>query len=459
MSKKTKQKKSDEKKPEKLPLRRVLQNNLFMLGMIREAAPDAALGSFCAWPRINTGIIEENIDVHKGNGGGDTGTASNASAYFKKNLPALLFVQFNDADAALHEYGYGSDEHVLALRRIDMQIHEVWRAVQASGKAEDTLFIVTADHGGNGTNHGGDSPSEMNIMFAATGRTVQKGTIGEMNILDTASIVLYALGIPDSPNWTSRVPSGLFAGVEADEQPQGDAPDFRNPVPKPTPSAAGGAYLTDLVDRDVRAYLTFDGSAADATGNLAPSEMGTVTYVDGYYGKAANLNDGYITVPGCTFGKDSFSFAFWMNTKGTNADPAVVSNKNWASSDNVGFALALRVSNDFRFSFCDGTSKSDSVAALPLSYDEGWTHVAVSVDRERGRVGISLDFGAFTYTQIPESLSDYAMDTEYPLNLGQDGTGNGASKYHGSMDEFILFDGALEETDLNALAAYYGIEK
>ena len=39
MSKKTKQKKSDEKKPEKLPLRRVLQNNLFMLGMIREAAP------------------------------------------------------------------------------------------------------------------------------------------------------------------------------------------------------------------------------------------------------------------------------------------------------------------------------------------------------------------------------------------------------------------------------------
>ena len=39
MSKKTKQKKSAEKKPEKLPLRRVLQNNLFMLGMIRKAAP------------------------------------------------------------------------------------------------------------------------------------------------------------------------------------------------------------------------------------------------------------------------------------------------------------------------------------------------------------------------------------------------------------------------------------
>lgn len=39
MSKKKKLKNSDEKKPEKLPLRRVLQNNLFMLGMIRRAAP------------------------------------------------------------------------------------------------------------------------------------------------------------------------------------------------------------------------------------------------------------------------------------------------------------------------------------------------------------------------------------------------------------------------------------
>lgn len=40
MSKKTKNKKtSAEKKPERLPLRRVLQNNLYMLGLIRKAAP------------------------------------------------------------------------------------------------------------------------------------------------------------------------------------------------------------------------------------------------------------------------------------------------------------------------------------------------------------------------------------------------------------------------------------
>lgn len=39
MSQKTRKEKDTEKKPDKLPLRRVLQNNLYMLGMIRRAAP------------------------------------------------------------------------------------------------------------------------------------------------------------------------------------------------------------------------------------------------------------------------------------------------------------------------------------------------------------------------------------------------------------------------------------
>ena len=39
MKKKQKNKKDAEKKPDRLPLRRVLQNNRYMLGMIRRAAP------------------------------------------------------------------------------------------------------------------------------------------------------------------------------------------------------------------------------------------------------------------------------------------------------------------------------------------------------------------------------------------------------------------------------------
>lgn len=426
--------------------------------VIREANASAVLGSYCAWGAINVGIVENGFGVDKVSGGTDAEIATGAASYFKEKKPTLLFVQFNDADVALHESGFGTPDHQAALTRLDGEIARLWQAVQESGEAESTLFIVTADHGGNGTDHGGPTESEMNIMFAAVGHTVQKGTIGEMDIRDTASIVLHALGIPDAPNWTSRVPSGLFTGVEAGERPQGDSPDFRAPIPKPTPSPDSGAYLTDLIDNEVRAYLTFDGNATDAMGNYLPTENGTLTYVDGFYGSAADLNNGYVTVPGCNFGKDSFSFAFWMNTKGTNADPAVVSNKNWASSNNVGFALALRVYNDFRFSFCNGTSKSDSVAALPLSYDECWTHVIVSVDRENARVGISIDFGAFAVTSIPASLSDYSMDTEFPLTVGQDGTGNGAVKYHGSMDDFIVFDGALDADDVASLAEYYGIE-
>ena len=86
---------------------------------------------------------------------------------------------------------------------------------------DSTLFIVTADHGGHGTMHGGWTDEEKYVMFAATGPSLEKGEIGEMENRDMAAVILYALGLGDKQpeTWTSRVPSGLFKGVEAKERP------------------------------------------------------------------------------------------------------------------------------------------------------------------------------------------------------------------------------------------------
>ena len=73
-------------------------------------------------------------------------------------------------------------------------------------------------------------------MFAASGKSVQKGTIQDVEIRDTAAIVLYALGYDCPAGWTARVPSGLFKGVTAKERPvYTSANSNRNHVNKPTP--------------------------------------------------------------------------------------------------------------------------------------------------------------------------------------------------------------------------------
>ena len=75
---------------------------------------------------------------------------------------------------------------------------------------EDTLFIVTADHGGINTRHGGDSPEEMNVFFGAAGRDINNVTLSDICIQDIPAIICYALGVKVNDSWESYIPKNLF---------------------------------------------------------------------------------------------------------------------------------------------------------------------------------------------------------------------------------------------------------
>ena len=189
--------------------------------VIRENMPDAVLASFCNWNPINIGIIEDGIGVHK-DSAGDAALTDKICKYVAENAPTFLFVQFDEVDGAGHSNGYGTLSHLAQITKTDEYIERIYKTYEDNGLAESTLFIVTADHGGTlGGSHGGSSYAEKYVMFAAAGKTVAPGEIIDMEIRDSASVVLYALGLEGAQpsTWTSRVPSGLFEGVEAAERP------------------------------------------------------------------------------------------------------------------------------------------------------------------------------------------------------------------------------------------------
>jgi len=195
---------------------------------IREAFPDASLGSYCAWFRISDGLIEEGLDVETATAY-DTNLAPMICDFIKEKRPTFLFCQFDSVDGAGHKFGYGSEGHLNQINVVDQLIGDVYDTTVKSGLADDTLFIYIADHGGtpfNGTgaSHGGWTDAEKYVTFAATGRGVCSGTVGPMNVRDIAAIVLYALGLDlpdfDEEGWTSQVPEGLFEG--------GNTPAYRD---------------------------------------------------------------------------------------------------------------------------------------------------------------------------------------------------------------------------------------
>ena len=175
--------------------------------VVRENDKDAKLASFSHWNPINVGIIENGIDVHKYGGVADKAICDAVCNFVSVGAPKLVFVQFDEVDGAGHSSGYNTPAHFAKITEIDGYIGKIYEAYEKKGIIDDTLFIVTADHGGNGTSHGGYTDGEKYIMFAAAGKTVEKGTIGDMEIRDTASVVLHAFGYEQPETWTSRVPS------------------------------------------------------------------------------------------------------------------------------------------------------------------------------------------------------------------------------------------------------------
>lgn len=201
--------------------------------VVRENDPDAELGSYTTWNTINNLIVEDGIGVTKvGWSGTDADLTDRICAYVESASPDVLFVQFDNVDAVGHTYGFGSDEHLAKITETDVLIGRIYDSYATAGIIDDTLFIVTTDHGGTKVasgdylgNHGGETPEEKLITFAARGKTViDGGNIEGFEIRDTAAIVLYALGYEQPASWTARVPSGLFEGVTAGERPDGTNP-------------------------------------------------------------------------------------------------------------------------------------------------------------------------------------------------------------------------------------------
>lgn len=187
---------------------------------IREVMPEVELGSFCDWNPITFGIVENDRNVTSATAR-DTELIPMICEYIRDKKPTFLFTQLDSVDGTGHRYGYGSEQHLQRIHEVDAFVNDVYKTVKEAGMLDDTLFLLIADHGGNGTGHGGWTDGEKYVTFAAIGRGVQKGSVGDMNIRDLAAIVLYALGIEapafDEQGWTAQVPEGLFIDAELPE--------------------------------------------------------------------------------------------------------------------------------------------------------------------------------------------------------------------------------------------------
>jgi predicted AlkP superfamily pyrophosphatase or phosphodiesterase len=143
----------------------------------------------------------ETTDVYRYINDRDLVIAAEIIPELKKGF-GLAFIHFPTSDWMGHEYGWLSPEQLSVLRRADEAIGYILTALEESGLRNDTLFIITADHGGHNQTHGSSLREDMTIPWIINGPGVVPGEIkAAINTTDTAATAAFALNLQIPLEW------------------------------------------------------------------------------------------------------------------------------------------------------------------------------------------------------------------------------------------------------------------
>ncbi|MGH9176802.1 MAG: alkaline phosphatase family protein [Vicinamibacterales bacterium] len=139
-------------------------------------------------------------------------TLHDVERHLQASKPNLLFVHLTDPDTAGHSSGWMSPQYGRAVAQADEAVERLLKAADATYGVGRYTIIVTADHGGQGRDHGSDNPLDVTIPWIAWGRGVIPGELpaDTVRTMDTASTVLYLLGVDRPADWMRPPVLGAF---------------------------------------------------------------------------------------------------------------------------------------------------------------------------------------------------------------------------------------------------------
>lgn len=196
-------------KPE-LPSRVVNSDNRFpnIFGLYRDNTPNAEIGYIFEWEGMNylVDTLAINYRLYT------TDCTVPAIKYIKEKKPNLCAVIYHEPDGVGHSKGWSSPEYMNKLTELDKSLSEIVKAVEESGIMNETVIIVTSDHGGIKTGHGGVTMEEMQRPVVFYGKNIRKGfTIEESNVVyDIGGTMAYLLGVKQPQVWTARPIMSIF---------------------------------------------------------------------------------------------------------------------------------------------------------------------------------------------------------------------------------------------------------
>lgn len=249
-----------------------------IFGVVREQIPEAEIGAVYHWDGFER-LFEKSTVNYAVAATSERDAADKASAYIIGKKPLFLFVHMDHVDGAGHTYGHGTPEYYDAVSRADTLIGQIVEATKKGGIFEETLFIISSDHGGIGKGHGGETLAEVEIPFILFGKNVKSAYKIQHPVFqyDNAATVAFALGVEQPYAWIGKPIRSAFEGFP-DLLTYKAETAIGAPVILPAShqyAPAGGLYVDEKPQVEIQSgqpgdtvRYTMDGKDPDATSSI-----------------------------------------------------------------------------------------------------------------------------------------------------------------------------------------------
>lgn len=188
------------------PVSATADNGLYpdIVYMLRKQKPASEIGYIYDWEGM--GFVADTNACDYARHLKQKDITDSAVRYIKEKKPTFFVVYYDSPDDKGHAKGWGSPEYHQRVTELDADLARILKAIEEAGILEDTVVMVTADHGGKGTGHGGPTLSEMEHPVVLWGKGVKRGhelAFPGANY-DTGATLAALLGLEPPSCWIGR---------------------------------------------------------------------------------------------------------------------------------------------------------------------------------------------------------------------------------------------------------------
>jgi hypothetical protein len=136
----------------------------------KEFKPNLRCIQYTEWAPMSDNVYNDGWDLKLKGPDGATVTTGNAAVTQLQDPDVdVLFTYFDAVDLTGHSTGFNPNNaaYINAIQSVDLQIGNIMTALRARPNYanEDWLVLMTTDHGGIGTGHGGNTATERKIWW------------------------------------------------------------------------------------------------------------------------------------------------------------------------------------------------------------------------------------------------------------------------------------------------------